>query len=483
MNRIQGHQPVLAEGVADLGSGYTDDDALQTKVTDIFQRVGANRTSDDNRLKIIKNATLTHTTSRGLTAGITPQVFGKNRIRLNHLFVDMKDFILHKKGINPARVNDFSIELHTRTCKFTNPDTGNKTIFDLHEFFHGDADGESLSKAYFDTAGQFFTPRYKFSKGQKGALNGKNQLMPSNEIIKKHGLVMGKEGFKNGASIILSHMIAYREKPELKKQIVERHALSSEMHKNMVEKLRELSKKKQSELDALKQQVPPADKKKLEELTQDCAHLARYKNELEKMDYFALNWALGMFPYVKYKSGETLQEIEDKLSEEIAANAKTMEEDLRTYQGIGHKEKVKKDPKEAALEEEYIRDNCAGLLFLTSHGHLKRCQREGIEKMKQESVEDLFVKEAIRSNNDVGDDKFGDSFRDYILPHLSKEAGVEFEQMLLQVKGATFAALNQLEPNLPDFNDVAIPKDDAELTAAKAKIAQAIISYETPGVG
>lgn len=459
---------------------YPDDDHLNGTIHRIFAAHADRRTSEERRVKIMENSHLIYHTSRGFRTGlgITPS---KKAARLNHLFVDMKDAILLKKGIQPDAVKDFRIQLHTRTCSFTHPDTNKKVILDLHEVFVGDADGEELNNAYFETAGHFYTPTYKFSKGQKGALNGKEQLSPNQEIVKKHGYVTGNNGFKTGAQLLASHLIAYKEDPKLRKQIAERHAFASNIHKNTLTHLNPLIEAKKQKLEDLKKEEP-IDQKKVADLTKDYNHLVRFQTELQKLDYFSVNWALCEFPYVEPGDGsETMEQIEDSLFEQIQKNAKVMESDLRKYQHIGKEENVKKDPKEAALEEEYIRDNCAGLLFLTRSGQLRRCQELGIEKMKQESIEDVFMKEIVRYSNSSLDHRLGQSFKDYMRPYLSVEAREELNQVLTKAVDQTVQFMAAL-PAAPDFNAVKVPANDQELDAAKEAIATAIIAYEEPEI-
>lgn len=437
---------------------------LDARIQAIFaDTVGYRRTADATRAQIQRKLSLIHHGSSG----------DKHRLNLpdndrtaqaKELFVDVKDAVLIHKGIDPSTVHDFRIQLHAKTCTFTDPVTGKKVRVDLLQDIVKEAEGyepeardknanlKALFQAYFAGTNTIYKPHYQFTPGVKGPLNGAVHLSPTKETVKKHGKITGQKGFENAARTILSNLIPHVKEVPQRGQIVQRHAFGYLMHKQFTTALKKL-------ID---------DKEKALKPDPDLAALKTFREHLDKMDYFALNWALCNFPYVKPEnSAKSLDEIEMDLEDEIRKAADIMEQDLRTYQSIGKTKATENDPKEAALEEEYNRNNCVGLLFLTRTSQLQNCQIKGIDKMKKESVEELFMTEMIRHCQSPRNYD-GKGFKDYLSLRLSKDGQAELDKI---IDDATDSVKTQMfnGGQIPDFNH--IPGDYSSKTDPKAKCA------------
>ena len=462
---------------------------LDARILKIFERAVLPRTDEAQRAQIQNRLSLIHHGSSGAQHRLNlPE--NDRTAQARELFVDVKDAVLIHKGINPGTVHDFRIQLHAKTCTFTDPVTNKKVRLDLlqdivkaeegHEPEARDKNAhlKALFQTYFAGTTTIYKPHYRFTPSSKGPLNGASPLSPTKQIVKKHGKITGEKGFENATRTILPHLIPYVKEVPLRKQIVERHTFGSLMHNQLTTELKKFIQTKEEILKGLPR--VPANKEQFESLTHDLTQLKAFREHLDKIDYFALNWALGNFPYVKPSNkARSMDEIEMELEQEIAEAAEIMEQDLRTFQSIGKTKETENDPQEAALEEEYNRQNCAGLLFLTRSSQLQNCQRRGIAEMKKESVEEVLMKEMIRYTQSP-ENYDGKGLKDFILPSLSLGSRMEFAPILQTIAETVKEQMEKGNP-IPEFDyipaDYSVKTDKKDRHALKDRISDDIIAH------
>jgi hypothetical protein len=286
---------------------------------------------------------------------------------------------------NGTAVTQFKIHLQDRVCRYVDKN-GQRIAVNLSNY------QDDTVKEFLDRAAPFTSRRHKLDKSGQ-PIDGRQKLSVSKSLLKAESpYVYNKaSGFAKERQLF-AHYAMSASNGRDRGELIRRYGYSALMHQQLHDGLRAALARKDKKGDKRREEV-----------------LKALRAEVENVDVFATSLALNYFPTV----GQLIEnygvlQMEATLHDEIEKSKKQLENHLTSKNNFN----LAQDKKEAAYSDQYIKENCVGLLNLTYSAQRAHAKKHKLTTPAA-SLESVFVNGAIAQDTS--------EFKSYYEARLPKE--------------------------------------------------------------
>ncbi|NGX39507.1 MAG: hypothetical protein KR126chlam1_00836 [Chlamydiae bacterium] len=373
---------------------------------------------------------------------------------------------LDPNRFNEIRITNIDFALKNITLK--DPQTKKEYTFHLMRPTSNEVETKytALNDAISGTRKNFFGNGPTYQINSKGNVFGKEPLKKGKSEVLRAFV----KNFKQTASEDLSNAMMKSPNADVRKTLLRRHTFADFFCGKLLGKIREMIRQRESQL---RQPSEGETQRSMDLIEKDLKQLTKLRDELQKLDIYALTKVLSHYPVeegfsiqqLKAVAGEVREEVTHEMTEKKNALHRK-KRSLRSKIWNAGKDLILTPPrlslnKKDKEENAYIKD-LETMFFLSRPQYVNFC-RENMLMVKKEGVTDLFLREAIAfgKTSPGSDDYRVDGFKESILfEGLSQALKREMDQALDDIEDLANYAITDPVQNL--MNQTEIPKDGSD---------------------